>query len=207
LPRKHAINETFFDTWSHDMAYIMGFFIADGNVSKNKYTINFTLHEKDIEFLHYVNCTMGSGYEIKRIKNKEQYAYLSISSIAIVASLAKYGILPNKRETWHGVNFDIPPQYIPDFVRGFFDGDGWVCNCASTGYCQTGFANKSKRFLKQIKSMTGLLGGSLTERTSWYQLTFSHGNSLRLRDFMYNGNFALERKRDKLNAQLPLPLL
>lgn len=33
--RKYDINEDFFKTWSNNMAYILGFFIADGVIAKN----------------------------------------------------------------------------------------------------------------------------------------------------------------------------
>lgn len=33
---KQRFIETFFDSWSSDMAYVLGFFAADGHMYKNK---------------------------------------------------------------------------------------------------------------------------------------------------------------------------
>lgn len=199
MPRKHIVNESFYDTWSHEMAYIMGYFIADGNVSKNGCTLTFTLHEKDLGFLKYVVDSMDSTYPIR---HRRQYISLVMNSSKLVKALANYRIFPNKRETWTGINFYIPTKFRPDLVRGFFDGDGWVCRGGKQKqYINTGFANKSHRFLEQIRQIAGLpTTGSLRNRGSHYQLEFGQKASFILRDFMYNGGFSLKRKRDKLYA-------
>ncbi|MCQ6282156.1 hypothetical protein [Bacillus sp. EB600] len=34
-PRKHKVNENFFKSWSHEMAWALGMFITDGHISKD----------------------------------------------------------------------------------------------------------------------------------------------------------------------------
>ena len=34
-PRIHQVNEDFFKTWSHEMAWVLGLFITDGHVNKD----------------------------------------------------------------------------------------------------------------------------------------------------------------------------
>jgi hypothetical protein len=36
MPIHKMVNKDFFKTWTSDMAYVLGFFAADGNMSKNK---------------------------------------------------------------------------------------------------------------------------------------------------------------------------
>lgn len=199
--RKHAINQDFFSTWSPDMAYILGYFIADGNVSKQGGVISITLHNKDIEFLHYMNSTMGSSYPLKRYtKGKPQYVGVYMSSIKLVADLAALGVLPNKRASWHGFTDPVPDEYKGALVRGFFDGDGWICLKPGKyrNMLKAGFANKSETWLQQIRSWAGLSSvGHLSNRGTYCQLEFANRDSLLLRKFMYDDNFSLTRKRLK----------
>ena len=177
------------------MAYIMGFFIADGYMSPGG-SFTLCLHKKDIEILEFMNKAMNSTYSIKCYDKRPEYVWLVISSVEIANDLAGFGVLPNKRKTWNGVDFHMPEKFIPDLVRGFFDGDGWICIKANKYLC-AGFANKSKRFLEQIRAFAKIKGGSLQDRKTWHQLEFSNKNSIKLKEFMYNGEFALKRKYKK----------
>lgn len=38
----YDLNENFFETWSFDMAYILGYIYADGNMSKDKYRLRIS---------------------------------------------------------------------------------------------------------------------------------------------------------------------
>jgi len=66
-PRKHRVNESFFKTWSHDMAYILGFWFADGNIGRFKntgYHFKITQHKNDAYILSSIlNRMNAEDYE------------------------------------------------------------------------------------------------------------------------------------------------
>lgn len=120
-PRKHKVNEDFFKTWTHDMAWVLGLFITDGHVSKDIHSIN--LSQKDEEFLHKVAKLMGTSNIIPPTGTRT-VPMLVINSKKLKDDLAEMGIGPNKSLS---VDFpEIPELYMPDFIRGVIDGDGWV---------------------------------------------------------------------------------
>nr|WP_170958211.1 MULTISPECIES: LAGLIDADG family homing endonuclease [unclassified Bacillus (in: firmicutes)] len=46
--RKYHLNENYFKNWSNNMAYILGFFIADGVIVKNSQTVSISQKESSI---------------------------------------------------------------------------------------------------------------------------------------------------------------
>lgn len=48
VPRKHKVNEHFFKTWTHEMAWVLGMFITDGCVHKSTQTISFSQKDEKI---------------------------------------------------------------------------------------------------------------------------------------------------------------
>lgn len=40
--RKYLVNEDYFKTWSNNMAYVLGFFYADGFIASRTHTISFS---------------------------------------------------------------------------------------------------------------------------------------------------------------------
>jgi len=195
--RKYYLNEKFFDTWSEPMAYILGFIIADGNICKNKCKITICIHKKDIALLNYIKLMIDTSYPIRYQRG---YPYILISSVKMVTSLKKLGVMENKRITWNGFTYKVDDKYKPSIVRGFFDGGGWVSfKKNNQNQIRTGFANKSRRFLEQIRSWSPVVGGYLGKRPTWYQLDFGHSDSIKLRNFIYKpGGFSLIRKYNKI---------
>jgi LAGLIDADG-like domain len=47
-PRKHKVNEDFFKTWTHEMAWVLGLFITDGCVNKRIHSISFSQKDERI---------------------------------------------------------------------------------------------------------------------------------------------------------------
>ena len=47
--RKYSVNDNYFKTQTHNMAYIMGLIAADGNIAKKENRIEIFLNKKDIE--------------------------------------------------------------------------------------------------------------------------------------------------------------
>lgn len=120
--RKYKVNEDYFKTWSNNMAYILGFFAADGMVARDAQQISFSQKEKYI--LEDIKKEMGSDHPI--IKNEKSGVYiLNLGSKILKNDLIKlHGILPNKA---HSIEFpSVPKQYMSHFIRGYFDGDGHI---------------------------------------------------------------------------------
>lgn len=126
-PRKHKVNEDFFKTWSHEMVWILGLFITDGCVHNKLHTI--TLTQKDERILRLVANYMEADYVLAPIAKSRKTPTLIINSKEIKRDLGKLGIHPNKSLSASFLN--VPKEYLPAFIRGIIDGDGWV---QKTGY-------------------------------------------------------------------------
>ena len=121
-PRIHQVNEDFFKTWSHEMAWVLGLFITDGHVNKKYHTVY--LSQKDETVLKKVANLMGADPNITPGSSTRTTPLLIINSKIIKQDFEQLGIKPNKS---YSMPFpDVPVEYLPAFVRGVIDGDGWV---------------------------------------------------------------------------------
>lgn len=126
-PRKHKVNEDFFKSWSHEMAWVLGLFITDGHVNRSTHSIVFA--QKDERILKYIAKCMGAHYVLGAKGPTATTPTLIINSKMIKKDLEKMGITSNKS---FNVPFpDVPKEFLPSFIRGVIDGDGWV---QKTGY-------------------------------------------------------------------------
>jgi hypothetical protein len=117
------LNKDFFKTFTHDMSYTLGFICADGNLTKNKNDSKFlTVYSKDIQILRSIRECMNSEHKISR--RKDNCCRIQIGSKIIFDDLANHGICENK--TKRLTLPKIPIKFFPDFIRGYFDGDGNV---------------------------------------------------------------------------------
>jgi intein-encoded DNA endonuclease-like protein len=206
-------NDDFFKKWSSEMAYVLGFFTADGNMIRNKRGAHFiSIEITDRDLLIKIRTAIGSNHKIGIRKSinkrwKENYR-LQIGSKAMFNDLIKLGLTPNKSKTIKLLK--IPIKYFSDFVRGYFDGDGNVCisnykradrNFKKSRTLISGFTSGSKEFLSELfiklKKLAKVNGGTLHEH-SGYRLYFSVKDSLIMYKFMYNNlrnNLFLLRKK------------
>jgi intein-encoded DNA endonuclease-like protein len=179
------------------MAYVLGFFAADGNVIENKRGGNFfslQITDKDIvykvrelfESNHTVSVRVGIGNE------KTKYR-LQIGSKEMCDDLRKLGM--KEQKTYTMALPSIPEKYLFDFVRGYFDGDGhvWVGQMnkeRKTRHMaiQTGFTSCSKVFLLGLKERLEKYGikGFLSCRKGYSRLYYSNIGSLELYRLMYH---------------------
>jgi intein/homing endonuclease len=105
---------------------------------------------------------------------------------------------------------DIPNQYIGDFVRGYFDGDGciWSGNSHKYRLKQTMslllvFTSASIAFLSELFFLLkkqGIRGGSLfkSKDGNYARLSFSTLDALKIYEIMYNNPTKLFLSRKKL---------
>ncbi|MBI5401249.1 hypothetical protein HZB05_00240 [Candidatus Wolfebacteria bacterium] len=213
MPIYKTKNENFFKKWSPQMAYVLGFFTADGNMIKNKRGAHFIEFQSiDKEIIYKIREAFNSNlyigeYQPKNKNCKKRYR-LQIGSKIIFKDLLGLGMAPNKSLTIELPK--IPKKYFSDFIRGYFDGDGNV----TTGkyirkdtkkqkvYIISGFTCGSKNFLEKLhmrfKKESDIIGGSLYYHTRGFRLYFSTKDSLSLYNLMYkniDNSLFLSRKK------------
>ena len=104
------------------------------SVHDQTHTISFS--QKDENILHMIADLMEADYVLAAFGPTKTTPTLLINSKEIKKDLEKLGILTNKSLT---LPFpDVPKEFLPSFVRGVIDGDGWVQNKGYTMNITTG---------------------------------------------------------------------
>lgn len=125
--RSYSVNDNFFKTQSHDMAYILGLLASDGCVSKKTNHLNLDLSIIDEEILYKIKKALDFEGSIERYINSggHEYSRLKICSPQMKKDLAHYGIVPAKTYTLQPPYF-LDEKYYISYIRGYFDGDGCI---------------------------------------------------------------------------------
>lgn len=214
------VNENFFAEWSPEMAYVLGFFAADGCISKNatrqNYYLDFT--STDLDVLEKIKSAMQAEQKISKRERNERWNLpyrIQIGSKKLFYDLYKIGFTPNKSKTLTFPN--VPNKYLSDFIRGFFDGDGYSNFCfyyardrrkmRKTLCC--GFASGSELFLRELRErinkLSGANGGTICTHSNNFTLSYSIKDTGKLFNFMYNNlskKVYLERKYLKFKTDI-----
>jgi len=201
LPQEHFdINEDFFSNWSGDMAYVLGLLITDGCVAK---TGQVSLNINDKELLEKVKKAMSSTHKIIPSKHQKGLYCYQFSRERMTQDLEKLNVVPRKSLI---VKFpDVPKDYLPDFIRGVFDGDGSVFfKDSQRSPLRSKFISCSMNFIDDLQKSLEYLG--LPKRTvykrktinAWsYEIVYDHKDSMKLFDILYKdtqNSLFLERK-------------
>jgi hypothetical protein len=220
MPILRTKHEDFFKTWSSDMAYVLGFFAADGSMYRTRRGTHFIGFQiTDGELLKAIRDALGSNHKIgikKAHANNKTVYQLQIGSKVIFNDLIKLGMTPAKSKTIFLP--DIPKDYFADFLRGYFDGDGHVSSGTYKVAARknpkrillSGFTSGSKIFLEQLLMQSkrfGIRGGSLYYSGGGYRLSFSILDSLALYKIMYASGpkkLFLKRKRERFEKYFGL---
>lgn len=125
--RSYNVNDNFFKTQSHDMAYILGLLASDGCVSKNTNHLRIDLSVMDEEILYKIKEVFDFEGAVGRYTNNSghEYSQLRVCSPTMKKDLAHYGIIPAKTYTLQPPLF-LEEKYWIDYIRGYFDGDGCI---------------------------------------------------------------------------------
>lgn len=124
--RKFKTNPDFFEKIdTRDKAYVLGLILSDGNVTKEK-TIRLKI--TDIDLLEDVRKRIGHEQPLylckKEKQNHKTTKLLVLSNRKMYHDILKHGCCHQK-----SFNLEFPNlenKLLPDFIRGFFDGDGCV---------------------------------------------------------------------------------
>ena len=214
--RQYNINDDYFKTWSHNMAYTLGFWWADGSIHINKGSFSFVLCQKDRLILDLILEDMECNPRPIRPFNN---AYICrVASKTIVTDLISLGGSERKSLT---TNFPkIPNEYLSDFIRGFFDGDGCIYFDDTLQKYKCKFTCGSKNFIYQlhdvlIKNIPDLGGsietvnplkiypsslkeGHIVPKNECYNLVFTASDTLKILNYIYQlpCKLKLERKHN-----------
>ena len=195
--RKYSVNDDYFKTQSHNMAYILGFLAADGNIAKKENKIDLALAESDKEILEKINQEIENTRPIKiydRHDGHQLTAKLQVFSSTMKKDLAHYNIVPAK-------TFILTPpellarEYIISYIRGFFDGDGSIYYAGTTFTWRVGSA--SKKILEWMRSFLAEEYGIVNNKLYYSKL--ANGT-----DFYYL-QYTGQAKMEKLYKALYVP--
>jgi len=162
--RKYQCNDNYFDNFSHNMAYILGFITADGYLYRNRYTsgkksntICIKLQARDIEILEFIKTELEYSGEICTDiakNNGRSYVSIRINSKQCADKLESLGIIQCKsgKEKFP----DIPQEFLYTYILGLFDGDGCIYfNEIKETYCFS-IVCLNKQYLEDVQKFTGL---------------------------------------------------
>jgi hypothetical protein len=210
MPIIKKYNKDFFKTWSRDMAYIIGFLCADGGLTKTTRGTHFiTFYSMDKELLERIRVVISSEHMLSKRSVRSGSVYrLQLGSKEWFEDLSRLGLTVQKTDRMQLPA--VPKEFLGDFVRGYFDGDGnvwvgYVHGDRQTQTCtiQTTFTSASSDFLESLKLSLhnfGLAGGSLfrPSQGNYARLTFSKQDTLKIYKIMYNARHKLYLKRKKV---------
>jgi hypothetical protein len=184
------------------MAYILGLIFADGYIGQR--TISIILQNQDQYLLKQVLKKIIMPNEKIWLGNRNNAKVMCISSIEMVKDIVK--IFKKDKKYLRRKLPVIPKKYLPDFMRGLWDGDGCVrWDKVAKGY-RSHLSSGSLVFLEQIKDVlqqynscikgridrmercqgTPICGHFLKKDCVNYQLSLGINDTRRLRDFMYS---------------------
>lgn len=220
MPIARTLNQDFFKTWSPEMAYVFGFFAADGSMLENNRGacfIEFDITDKIV--LTRIRRVIESNHKITERPRRNPRLKISyriqIGSKEWFQDLTTLGFTQKKSKI---LEFpEVPEEYLGNFVRGYFDGDGCVyfkelqfADRTNTRWIlMTLFTSGSELFLKTLLSRIrkyGVKGGNMQKKAGGFDVRFSHCDSLALYRLMYHtaevSDLYLPRKREKLERAI-----
>lgn len=220
--RKSNIRNNFFTRIeTEEQAYILGFYLADGSLSKKYNRISFSVTKADEEILNFIKDNIAPHEKIRYSKERvtsqgytsKPMAHLSFISTEIAEDLNKYGIGNNKTyKTDIDISF-IPENLMMHFIRGYFDGDGTVyagvaskkvngkqyrvenCNWSIISHCECHLV----QIKEYLENKHGIKSNIIKDgRGNFLVMINRKEHFIKFRDILYeNAHYYLKRKKDK----------
>lgn len=126
-------NKDIFETIdTEEKAYWLGFLYADGSVGSSRAQIELGLKLEDIDHVQKFKDFIGLDNKIG-IREKTKSCRYSFRSSEFKEHLIKQGCFPNKSLILKFPTYNqVPKELMKHFMRGYFDGDGWICHTDKT---------------------------------------------------------------------------
>lgn len=220
-----SYDECYFDKIdSHEKAYWLGFLYADGYVTTD-HRWGLELQSEDIEHMQNLLNAFDANLKIKTRERKCAISCLfQIKNTHMFNSLVNNGVIPNKTAKLSFPSETVlKKDYYPDFIRGFFDGDGTAVSYVNKKTGSKGktliynryivsIVCKSEDFLNVIKTILNNAGIDfkyyLNKRDNLPFIQLSDAKNIRkFFDYIYQGSSdknRLKRKYEKMCDMISL---
>lgn len=210
LKRKYPIQEDFFDVIdTEEKAYFLGFLYADGYNNTDRNSVNLSLKEDDKEILEILNNLLQPSKPLQYVKIKttnstNQYR-LVIANKHISQKLVELGC--DKAKTYSLMfpfEEQVPKHLVRHFVRGYFDGDGWVGEKAISIVSTLNFCNSLAKILKEEFNINCYIRARHPERNNSIRMLELNKKPARtfLKWIYKDSNIHLQRKYDRYLKQI-----
>ena len=165
ISRKNAVNQYYFDKLNSEVAWVLGIIASDGYVHTHGKA--WGISSVDTDMLKQIAVLIDAS-EDRVIKRSTSNGWdLVIQSTYMVKALNRFGIYPNK-----SLNLEylpIPEKLDNSFIRGYFDGDGWIST------------QKTQHTTNFVKGQVGLTTGSREFANALINILHSKDINARLR--------------------------
>lgn len=184
---------------SEEKAYWLGFLFTDGCVRKKKhsYELKLKLSIKDLDHLEKYKKFLESSHIIVKNISKVKYpkfisisenVSLSVYSKQIFDDLNEKGCTPNK--TYRLSKPNIDEIYYRDFIRGYFDGDGYVGQNREKTNKSVVFVSSSEMIIEWINeilnSNINTTFQTIKKNKNTYRLSYQDKTNItKMYEFMY----------------------
>lgn len=206
--RKYFFDESCMEELDEEWkAYFLGLLLADGCIRKDSLVIKLSLSKKDEEILlpiaekldlHLKYSESKKVYSKKTNKyyNNSEMAHLIICSKKICLDLSKYGCTPNKSLILKWPT-NVSDSMINHFIRGYFDGDGWITHTTFGIISSLEFCIGLQKFFNEKLAIKSYI----VNAGKVYRLLVHKRSSIqKLYNFIYNdSSIFLNRKKNKFH--------
>ena len=217
LRRKYNIDETFFDVIdTEEKAYFLGFLYADGYNNTDRNSVTLSLKEDDKEILEKLNSLLQTNKPLQFVNtskqrkktgfgNSQNQYRLIIANKHISQRLIELGC--DKAKT-HNLKFpteeQVPKRLVRHFIRGYFDGDGWVGEKAISIVSTLNFCNSLAEILKEQFNINCYIRARHPERNNTVRMLELNKKSARtfLKWIYKDSKIHLQRKHDRYLKQI-----
>ena len=199
--------------WSPMLAYAVGLFTADGCLINDGRHIDFTSKDREqvLAFKRCLGLKVKVGTKKSGIPGKNYYR-VQFGDVLFYQFLMNIGLAPAKSKTLAAVL--VPDKYFPDFLRGYFDGDGTSYSFYDSLFPNSyrfylAFTSASPKFIDWLRNMirkTVQVGGhiALYSDRNYMQLKYAKHEAIAVCQYMYQGKpkFFLKRKHLKIRDSI-----
>ena len=159
---KHKLDERCFalESMTEQSYYFLGYIFADGCLEESHWSLSASSIDREVlDGLGRLLKWTGEPYACKPTRfTKHQLYKVNIYSKQIYHNLLDWGLCPNKSDKM--VFPDLSCEALPHFVRGYFDGDGYIGVYGRYTFpVHISFVSNSREFLESLRKRVEICAG------------------------------------------------